>query len=69
MHKYIRKYQDKKMRSKGLQNNYLVGDDKLTGGIYPSKQVVKKLEPLFDKLFEAIKNIDLLKKFKMFWAR
>lgn len=61
-------YLSKKMQSKGIQNNYLVRDEKLVGGIYPSEQISEKLEPLFDKLFDSLKNTDLLKKFELFWG-
>lgn len=65
--KYLNGFLGKKMQPKGIQNNYLVGDKKLVGRIYPSEQISEKLEPLFDKLFDSLKNTDLLKKFELFW--
>lgn len=51
---------DEKLRDAGRLNTYLAGSPKT--GMWPTKELAAKLKPKFDKIFEAFKNSEHLKK-------
>lgn len=56
-------YVDHKLQKMGRKNEYLAGlDSTKTGGLYPSKDLMEQMAPMFDTVFSSFKKSEYLTK-------